>query len=167
REVAHPHSLASALGFAAWFHQFRRERWLTQERAEAAITLATELGFPYWVVSGTILRGWALAEQGQGAKGIAQMRQGLAACQAMGAEYMRTYFLALLAEAYGKERQAEEGLSVLAEALAAVDRTGERMYEAELYRLKGELTLQQSQGSGSKCQAPSLKPRNQQRGTRN
>ena len=55
----------------------------------------------------------------------------------------RPYYLALLAEAYGKVGQTEEGLTVLAEALAVVDKTGERCYEAELYRLKGELTLQQ------------------------
>jgi predicted ATPase len=89
-----------------------------------------------------VLRGWALAEQRE--EGIAQIRQGMAAYQAMGTELGQSYFLAYLAEAYRKGRQAEEGLSVLAEALAAVDRTGERVYEAELYRLKGELTLQQS-----------------------
>jgi predicted ATPase len=48
----------------------------------------------------------------------------------------------VLAEAYGKVGQVEEGLTVLAEALAQVEKTGERVYEAELYRLKGELTLQ-------------------------
>ena len=48
----------------------------------------------------------------------------------------------MLAEAYGKAGQAEEGLTALAEALAVVDKTGERFYEAELYRLKGRLTLQ-------------------------
>jgi predicted ATPase len=69
------------------------------------------------------------------------MRQGLAAWQATGAELRRPYNLALLAEAYGKLRRFEEGLSVLVDALAAVDKTGERFYEAELYRLKGELTL--------------------------
>jgi predicted ATPase len=70
------------------------------------------------------------------------MRQGLAAYRATGAEALRPHFLALLAEACGKARQAEEGLTVLAEALAAVNKTGERYYEAELHRLKGELTLQ-------------------------
>ena len=90
---------------------------------------------------GTILRGWALAEQGQGEEGIAQIHQGLAAYRATGAELVRPYYLALLAEAYGKVGQVEEGLDVLAEALASVDKTGERFYEAELYRLKGELTL--------------------------
>ena len=83
------------------------------------IALSTEQGFPFWLAWGTILRGWALAEQGQGEEGIAQMRQGLAAYRATGAELCRPYFLALLAEAYGKVGQAEEGLTVLAEALAA------------------------------------------------
>ena len=56
---------------------------------------------------------------------------------------MRPYFLALLAEAYGTMGQPEEGLHVLAEALALVDKTGERWYEPELHRLKGELLLLQ------------------------
>ncbi|HJY80173.1 MAG TPA: hypothetical protein VKK81_03710, partial [Candidatus Binatia bacterium] len=47
-------------------------------------------------------------------------------------------------EAYGKAGQAEDGLATLAEALTVVDNSGERFYEAELYRLRGELTLAQS-----------------------
>ena len=69
------------------------------------------------------------------------MRQGLAAYQAMGAKVNLTYWLGLLAEAYGKTGQAEEGLNVLAEMLALVQETGERAWEAELYRLKGEFLL--------------------------
>ena len=72
-----------------------------------------------------------------------------------GQRLSRPYFLALLAEAYGKAGQTEEGLSVLAEALAIVDKTGERCYEAELYRLKGTLTLHRkfkSQKAKSKSQ---------------
>jgi predicted ATPase len=69
------------------------------------------------------------------------MHQGLAAWRATGAEFTWAYFLSLLAEAYGKTRQTEQGLTALAEALAFVDKTGERFYEAELYRLKGELLL--------------------------
>jgi predicted ATPase len=68
---------------------------------------------------------------------------------------MRPYSLALLAVGYGKAGQSDEGLSALAEALALVERTGERFYEAELYRLKGELTLQKFQVSGSTFQAVS------------
>ncbi|HKA52847.1 MAG TPA: tetratricopeptide repeat protein, partial [Candidatus Binatia bacterium] len=143
-ELSHPLSLGMTLSWAAIFHQFRREGHLAHERAQAAMNLSTEHGFPTWLGFGTIVRGWVLAEQGQGEEGIAQIRQGIAIYRATGAENGRPYFLALQAEAYGKTGKIEEGLSVLAEALAIVDKTGERFYEAELYRLKGELTLQQS-----------------------
>jgi hypothetical protein len=51
--------------------------------------------------------------------------------------------MVLLAEAWGKAGQPEEGLQVLAEAFAVISKGGECDYEAELYRLKGELILQQ------------------------
>jgi adenylate cyclase len=143
-ELAHPHSLAVALDQSAWFHQFCREWQAVQERAEATITLSTAQGFAQWLAPGTIRRGWALAERGQREEGIAQMRQGLAALQAINSQRARTYYLALLAEAYGRGNEVEEGLSVLAEALTVVDKTAERYWEAELYRLKGELLLQQA-----------------------
>ncbi len=86
------------------------------------------------------------------------MHHSLAALRAMGAELGWTKLLALLAELHGKVGQGEEGLSVLTEALAMVDRTGERYYEAELYRLKGELTLQQFKVQGSKFQVTDPQP---------
>ena len=125
-------------------HQHRREGQAAQERAEALIRLATEQEFPYWVGYGTALRGWALAEQGQEEEGVAQVRWGMAVWQDTGTEIGRTYFLALLAEAYGKAGQAEKGLAALADAPAMVDKTGDRRWEAEVYRLRGELTLAQS-----------------------
>ncbi len=139
QELSHPHSLAFAQDIAAGLHQWRREGQAAQERAEAAMTLSTKQGFTQWLAMGTILQGWALAEQGQGEEGIAQLQQGLAAWRATGAELGWPWFLAMMAEAYGKGRQTEDGLTVLAEALALVHKTGERFYEAELYRLQGEL----------------------------
>ncbi len=139
--LSHPLSLTYATGFAAMLHLLRREGSLGQERAEAVLSLATEQGFPYWVALGTIRRGGALALQAQEKEGIPQLCQGLAASRAMGADIGRTDHLALLGEAYGNVGQGEEGLSVLTEALAFMDNTGERVSEAELYRLKGELTL--------------------------
>jgi predicted ATPase len=168
QELSHPYSLAFAFGIVAEFHQFRREVQVVQARAKAAITLSDEQGFPVFSALGTILQGWALTEQSQEEEGIAQMRQGLTTWRATGAEMWQSHFLALLAEVYGKMRRVEEGLVVLAEAMDFVQTTGERYYEAELYRLKGELTLQletrgwrletsppSSQASSLKSQAPS------------
>jgi len=139
RELAHPASVASALLFAAEVHMYRREGQSTYEQAEAAFELAREHGFAFRVAQATILRGWTLVEQGQGETGIAQMRQGLAAFRATGAELARSYYPALLAEAHGRMGQREEGLQVVAEALARSDSSGGG--EVELYRLKGELLL--------------------------
>jgi predicted ATPase len=101
------------------------------------------------------MRGWALAEQGQVEEGMAQMQQGLAAWRATGADGGRPYFLGLLAEACGKAGQPEEGLILLTEVLAVVEKNEEHRHEAELYRLKGELTLQKSSVISSQLSVPS------------
>ncbi len=153
QQSAHPFSLSFVLSFAAVFYQLRREGRATQERAEAAISLATEQGFPLWVAYSSIPRAWALAHQGQAKEGIEQIHQGLTAWRATGAEIHRPYFLMLLAEANGTMGQPEAGLTVLAEALTLVDKTGERWYEPELYRLTGALLLQQSADHHAEAQA--------------
>jgi predicted ATPase len=144
QQSAHPFSMGIALNWAAVFHQFRREMRAAQERAEAALSLTTDQGFPLSMAHSAMLCGWVRAHQGQDQDGIKQLHQGLLTLRATGAELLQPYFLALLAEAYGTTGQLEEGLAVLAEALALVDTRGERHYEAELYRLKGALLLQQA-----------------------
>ena len=158
RELSHPFSLAYALDFALRLQQYRRERQAAQEQAEAVLALASEQGFAHWLAWGVIWQGWVLAEQGQEEEGIAQIRQGLAVCRATGAELSRPYALALLAEAYGKVGQAKEGLALLAEALDVAKKTGDRHYEAELYRLKGELTLQKLSVVSSQLSVPNTQP---------
>jgi predicted ATPase len=91
----------------------------------------------------SILRGWALVHQGQVQEGIEQITQGLRAYRATGAEEGRPCFLAMLAEAYGTTGESGAGLTILTEALTLMDTTGARVWEPELYRLKGALLLQQ------------------------
>jgi predicted ATPase len=146
-KLSHPLSLAEALGYAAWLHEFRREREAVQERAEALLELASKHGFPYWLTQGTILRGWAVADEGQTTEiGVAQMCQGLLAYRTTGAEVARSHYLVLLAKIYGKVKKAEEGLAVVSEALAWSRKNGGWYYEAELHRLKGELLLNPERG---------------------
>jgi predicted ATPase len=153
QELSHPYSLAFALGFAAQLHQCRQEWQASQGQAEAVIALSTAHGFSSWVAVGTIVQGWALVEQGQRVEGITQIRQGLTAFQATGAKLYLPYYAALLAEAYGKAGQIEEGLAMLTEALVLVDKTEERWYTAEIHRLKGVLLLAQSPDNQTRAEA--------------
>ena len=153
QQCAHPLSLSFVLTFTAVFHQLRREGRATQERAEATIVLATEQGFPLWVAVGPVLRGWTLAQQGEAQEGIKQMHQGLRAHRGIGAELLRPYFLALLADVHGTLGEPEAGLTALAEALTLAETTGERWYESEMHRLKGALLLQQSSDNATEAES--------------
>src|SRR5262249_8307635 len=84
RDLSHSPSLAFALAYTAMLHQFRREGSTVREHVEAVMTLSTEQGFPFWFAMATVLQGWVLVAQGEGEEGIAQMRQGLSAYQAVG-----------------------------------------------------------------------------------
>jgi predicted ATPase len=141
QELAHPFSLAWALHFMTVLHCHRRDVHAVEAWSAQVLALAHEQGFAQRIATGTLLQGWALAAQGQHAEGLARLRQGLAAYRATGAEVGLTYFLAFLVDACRTAGLIEEGLMVLTKALAWVDQHGERLHEAELYRLKGTLLL--------------------------
>jgi predicted ATPase len=143
READQIEVLRIALWHAMWIHRWCGEEEALKEYLEALFTLATAHPFSYYLSVATALRGEMLVEQGQVEEGIAQMRQGLAAHRATQARATLSRRLACLAEVFGKVGQAEDGLTLLAEALAHVERTGERHCEAEIHRLKGELLLRQ------------------------
>ncbi len=91
QELAHPYTLIWAHQFTAWLHQLRREAQATHRQVEAALPLVREHGFVQLVAQEQILRGWALAAQGQGEAGISQMREGLATWETLGVEVYRAY----------------------------------------------------------------------------
>ena len=142
--LSHPYSLAYARCWAACVSQFRRDVPAVHEQAEAAVALATEQGFPLWAALGTSLRGWALAMQGQGEEGMAQVRQGIAAYRATGAALHVPYLCTVLAEVAAHLGHTEDGLQALAEAHTLVEQHEERWWEAEVYRLRGVLLLRQT-----------------------
>jgi predicted ATPase len=142
QKLEHPYTLARGLYWTTLLHQLRREWQVVSERAEMVLTVATTQQIALALAVGPIMRGWALAMQGQRAEGLTQLRQGLDAYQATGATFQRPHFLSMLAEVHKSLGQPEAGLAALSEALALVEKTSERYYAAELHRLQGELLLQ-------------------------
>jgi predicted ATPase len=143
-ELSHPYSLAFAQSTAAVVSQLRRDVLAVHEQAEATIVPATEQGFPFFASAGMSLRGWALALQGQGEEGMAQVRQGIAARWATGSAVFVPYLCTLLAEVADHLGHPDDGLQALAEAHALVEQREERWWEAEVYRLRGVLLLRQT-----------------------
>ena len=113
-----------------------------QAQARDLIELCQREDIGFWLGGGRILHGWALAELGQPAAGLAAIQQGLSDCEGGGAALIKPYYLALRAEALVRGGAVDAALEVITEALAVVQRTGERWYEAELFRLRGELRWQ-------------------------
>jgi predicted ATPase len=156
--ASEPHSLAHALFFAATLHQLRREGPMAREYADETIAISIEHGLVMYQAIATIIRGWVLIEQGEHEAANEQIGQGITALHATGAKLMRPHFLALMAEGFKKTEQVKEGLRVLDEALEVAHRTGEGCYQAELFRLKGEMLLMQSTEAGLSPAATGGKP---------
>jgi class 3 adenylate cyclase/DNA-binding winged helix-turn-helix (wHTH) protein/tetratricopeptide (TPR) repeat protein len=144
KHCSHPYVLARALHYAASVHQFRRETASVLTCAAALIALAQEHGFTRYLGRGMVMQGWGWVEQGAAEEGLEQLRQGIAVCRSVADEAGLPVFLASLAEACGRMGQPKAGLHELDEALTVAYKTQELRWEAELYRLKGELLLQAS-----------------------
>jgi predicted ATPase/DNA-binding winged helix-turn-helix (wHTH) protein len=141
RRLSEPHGLTHALVFAGVLHQLRGERQIAQQYADAAIALAAEHGLIFYGSMARIVRGWALIGSGDDDRAGEEIRDGMTGWQSTGAQLLRPHFLGLLAEALAPAAGVDRGLAVLDEALAVADSTGERCYQAELYRLRGERLL--------------------------
>jgi predicted ATPase len=139
-----PFSLAAAQHYAAFLHHHRHETREVQTLAGALLTLATAQGFPLYVGYGTYWRGWACTMQGESEAGLRHIRQGLAAVLATGQTLARPFCLVVLAEVAVQMGQIEEGLRLVAEALAAFEQSGRGDLLVEAYRLQGVLLLHQA-----------------------
>jgi predicted ATPase len=139
--INHPYSVAFGLDLAAIVRQYRSDAPATRALVDEALALSEAHGLAFIGAMASMLKGWALAQEGDLAEGIAQMRHGLAAQLATGAELARPYWLCLITEACLESGAALEGLALLDDAEAAVQQTSERYWEAEIHRLRGQLLL--------------------------
>uniref|UniRef100_UPI0005632AC0 AAA family ATPase n=1 Tax=Bradyrhizobium sp. WSM1743 TaxID=318996 RepID=UPI0005632AC0 len=153
KKLSHRNTLGYALLYGCILSQLRQDRDEARDRANALIALAAEQDSPHFLGAGVIIRGWTLGEAGDFETGITQIRDGLAMWQATGAGFLVPYFRSLLAEVHGRSGAVNEGLDLVTEALDRVEETGERWFEAELHRMKGELILRQPSSDSSAAEA--------------
>jgi adenylate cyclase len=141
RKLAHPLSLALTRRRSSQFYHLRREGKASLSSADECLRLATEYGFEETFAPGPVGRGCALIELNRMEEGIVELEDGIAAARAMGYEFCLTHSLAALGNGYAKVGRVADGLSAVAEGLAVSEKNGERWFDAELYRVRGELLL--------------------------
>ena len=165
-EMRHPFTLAFALAFRAYLCQHVRDIEGTRDHAERTMAISLEHGFLHWKHQAFMLRGWALAELGQIDDGLSQIRAGLEAYEATESRLACPWFGSLLANAYAKAGSLDAALRALDDSLTLTQRTGERFFLAEIYRLQGEITLAhrgpQAAGEVEACYRRSLEVCRQQ-----
>ena len=138
----HPFSEAMARTISLRIHQFRGEATIVAEQANTAIALCEEHEFVHYLALALILRGWAVAQQGEFEKGLVEIQQGLDKARAAGALLFESYALGLLADACIMNKRYEQALTFLEQAEFRLDQgNSERFYAAEIYRLFGEAYL--------------------------
>jgi predicted ATPase len=153
RELGHAHTLAYALGLAGRAALFARDVATVYARSNDCVAVASEHGFAYWAAWGQILRGWADAHRGEAMTGIARIRDGLAAYEATGDRSGTPLLLTLLAEALALGGKTEEALAALDDALAKAAVSGASGWDAEIHRLRGELTARLPHPDPAKAEA--------------
>ncbi len=141
RRLRHPHSLCAALAFHADTTTWRGDLAAALRSAEECMAVAGEQGFPFWLAKAMIYRGWALAQLGEAADGIDQIRRGIARLQAAGTQLAFPLYLALLAESQLAARRAEEALGTTDEALEWVARNAEGQLEGIVRCARGDALL--------------------------
>jgi len=147
RDLKQPFSLAFALYIGSFLHKYRREPEAMLAYAEEGVALCEEQNFALWLGGATAQRGWALVELGHLEEGVSEIRRGMNAWLATGAEVAKPYYLALLTDAELRMGRCADGLRRLDEGLAVIEELSDRFYEVELHRLRGELMLNQHFGA--------------------
>lgn len=138
-QLIHPHSLCYVLTFLAGAHVLCREPERVFPLVDRSIALSLKYGFPLWSAGGQMLRGWARVEFGEADQGVAEIRQSIDELEATGALIWMQFGRYLLAQALANTQQRGNALKLVDETLSAIPNNSRRWYQAELYRLKGDL----------------------------
>jgi len=141
KKIEHPLSQVFALNHHAWLHQFLKEADLVDKYATELLIVSEEYGFPFWQVTGLFFKGWVLALRKKEKLGIKQMEESLKAFQAIGIRSVLPYFMTALAEVYLDNAQPEKALDWLEKAEVTAQKNSEHFFDAEIYRVKGEVTF--------------------------
>jgi energy-coupling factor transporter ATP-binding protein EcfA2 len=137
-----PFNEAVFYGIHSVYYAYRNDAPNALAFAEKVIELSTSNGFPHWLAAGTISKGWALSTLEKSREGLSLLLDGIEKWRSTGAEMIIPAYLEFLAAAYQRVGNITQALGAVEEGLTVSARNNDRHYDAELYRRKGELLLE-------------------------
>jgi predicted ATPase len=140
RQSGHIPTLAMAHDYVCMLAAIRRKPSEVMPHAKAVVGLAQEHGLPLWQAHGSVFLGWSRWCAGDH-RGEVGMREGLRLLQEIKTRHWQPFYLTLLAEAETGVACPDSGLATMNAQLAAIERTGERWFAAEMHRVHGDLLL--------------------------
>jgi predicted ATPase len=138
--IRHPHSQAYACYYASILHALRGELLIAQGYAERCITLSEEHGFRQWRLAHAI-RGICVTLLDPSSGALEEIRATLHEYRGAGYQLGITALYVLLCPALLFSHNCEVALELIEQGLATTSRNSERIFEAELYRLKARALL--------------------------
>ncbi|PTL78755.1 protein kinase [Vitiosangium sp. GDMCC 1.1324] len=148
---AHPYAVAVVLSFCASIEYEAGEPEAARDLSNRLISISAGNGFLFTLALGHCVHGWATAELGDAAAGIATIRQGLGLLRAMGAMVVYPTCLGCLLKAQLLAGQLAEGLAAVEEGLGLLETLMARRSRTELLRLRGEFLLRQGETEAARA----------------
>ena len=153
REIGHAATLMYALGFTT-LTLINSGNYTTANRLLAElVALADEKGAAFWKARGMALLGCVLAATGKASEAVQMITAGIAAWQSTGSTIFMPWHLSNLTRAYGELGQFDDAWCCIDKAIAAIETTNERWFEAELHRIAGEIALMSPEPDPAKAEA--------------
>jgi predicted ATPase len=151
-EIKHANTQGVALCLAgSLLSELVHDMSATRHFAATAVSLSQERGLALWLATGSVYSAWATAQRARAAQAVAAMTKAIESVRGLGTLLMAPHFLGLLAEMHAAAGQPNAGLAVVTEALAMMGDTGETVWEADLYRIEGELRLAQGRAGAEEA----------------
>ena len=145
--LSHATTLAHGASLAAFFALMRGDRAGARTSVSELARVVREHDLPLFRAVGEFLIGWVTADGGAPADGLAAIRRGASSLRQQNALAFGGIIKIALAEAEAGAGDPDRAIAILDEALATVDRTGYRAFEAELHRARGEILLRRDPAS--------------------
>jgi class 3 adenylate cyclase/predicted ATPase len=153
RQIGHATSLMFALAVTSWTLIQCANYATANIQLDEVVGLAGEKGALYWKAQGTLEQGWLFALTGKASDAVHKIISGLAEWQSTGSTLLMPFNLSCLATAYAELGKFDDAWRCIGEAMTTAETTHERLWQAEIHRMAGDIALLAPDPDAAKAEA--------------